>query len=159
MSSLSGSLKNKVILDTFYITAPPVYTFTGVELTAPDGPGLQLLSKHDTMVKVLMAKKETQHQKYARQSRRDLLTISLVAIAVLLTGTFFYHLAEHMSVVDALYFSVITLTTVGYGDITPHTDIGKLFTTGYVIVGIGILATFARTLLQSTLARRLRHER
>jgi hypothetical protein len=41
--------------------------------------------------------------------------------------------------VDALYFSVVTLTTVGYGDFAPQTDLGKLFTAVYVRLGIGIL--------------------
>lgn len=105
-----------------------------------------------------MAKTHTSPEQERTQHRRDLLIVGFVTIAVLTTGAFFYHLVEGMSIVDAIYFSVITLTTVGYGDLTPHTDIGKIFTIGYVIIGIGIIATFARLLLQSTFARRLRHE-
>ena len=48
--------------------------------------------------------------------------------------------------VDAVYFSVVTLTTVGYGDFAPQTDVGKLFTAVYVLVGIGILLTFVTPL-------------
>jgi voltage-gated potassium channel len=57
-------------------------------------------------------------------------------------GTIFYHLVEHLSWLDAYYFSVITLTTVGYGDITPHTAAGKIFTSIYVLFGIGVITTF-----------------
>lgn len=64
------------------------------------------------------------------------------ALLALITGTVFYHLVEHLSWLNAYYFSVITLTTVGYGDITPHTPAGKIFTTFYVIFGIGIITTF-----------------
>jgi voltage-gated potassium channel len=64
------------------------------------------------------------------------------ALFVLSVGTVFYHLNEHLSWLDAYYFSVITLTTVGYGDITPHTPSGKIFTTFYVFFGIGIITTF-----------------
>jgi voltage-gated potassium channel Kch len=44
--------------------------------------------------------------------------------------------------VDALYFSVATLTTVGYGDFSPQTAAGKLFTVVYVLVGVGLLLAF-----------------
>ena len=39
-------------------------------------------------------------------------------------------------------FSVITLATVGYGDFAPRTTLGKLFTVGYVLVGVGLLGSF-----------------
>jgi hypothetical protein len=39
-------------------------------------------------------------------------------------------------------FSVITLATVGYGDFAPRTTGGKLFTVGYVLVGVGLLGSF-----------------
>jgi voltage-gated potassium channel len=105
-----------------------------------------------------MAKTYTQREKEKKQHRRDLLIVGFITVLVLCTGTFFFHFVERMSLVDAFYFSAITLTTVGYGDLTPHTDLGKLFTVGYVIIGIGIIATFARLVLQSAFARRLRHD-
>ena len=37
---------------------------------------------------------------------------------------------------------MVTLATVGYGDFAPHTAFGELFTTFYIFVGVGILATF-----------------
>lgn len=70
---------------------------------------------------------------------RGLVLITFVVIAV---GTIFYRFIEGLSWVDALYFTMITLTTVGYGDISPQTTAGKLFTIVYIIVGLGIIATF-----------------
>ncbi len=58
------------------------------------------------------------------------------------SGTLFYHFVEGMGWIDALYFCVITLTTVGYGDLSPQTPIGKLFTVVYIFVGLGLLAAF-----------------
>jgi voltage-gated potassium channel len=66
----------------------------------------------------------------------------VTALGTLATGTIVYHFVEHLTWLNSYYFSVITLTTVGYGDITPHTAAGKLFTTFYVLFGIGIITTF-----------------
>ncbi len=57
-------------------------------------------------------------------------------------GTVFYHFMEGWSWVDSLYFSVMTLTTVGYGDLSPSSDISKLFTIFYVLTGIGLIFGF-----------------
>ena len=65
---------------------------------------------------------------------------------VLLVGVMFYVNVEHWSVIDAVYFCVVTLGTVGYGDITPTTDLAKLFTVIYIIVGLGIIGGFFATL-------------
>lgn len=72
------------------------------------------------------------------------------AASTLAIGTIVYHFVEHFSWLNAYYFSVITLTTVGYGDLTPHTDFGKLFTTFYVLSGVGIITTF----ITATIRRR-----
>lgn len=61
-----------------------------------------------------------------------------VASVVIGTGTVFYRFVEDLRWIDSLYFSVITLTTVGYGDFSPTTNAGKIFTIFYVLVGIGI---------------------
>lgn len=54
-------------------------------------------------------------------------------------GAFFYHQVEDLSWLDSFYFTIVTLTTVGYGDIAPETSAGKLFTMFYLLIGIGIL--------------------
>ncbi len=69
----------------------------------------------------------------------------ILIVSVIFTlgvGTVVYHIVEKLSWVNAYYFSVVTLSTVGYGDITPHTTFGKLFTTLYIFVGVGIISTF-----------------
>jgi hypothetical protein len=61
------------------------------------------------------------------------------AMFTLLIGMIAYHWIEGWSYLDALYFSVISLATVGYGDFTPTTSLGRVFTIFYVINGIAIL--------------------
>ena len=70
---------------------------------------------------------------------RDSRPVFLWALSVLMLGTLVYHWLEGWSYLDAFYFCVISLATVGYGDLTPTTPAGKLFTIVYVINGIVIL--------------------
>jgi voltage-gated potassium channel len=70
---------------------------------------------------------------------RDSRPALLWALGTLLAGTLFYHWAEGWSYLDALYFSVVSLGTVGYGDLTPTTPIARMFTIVYLINGIVIL--------------------
>ncbi len=65
-----------------------------------------------------------------------------LVLGILLAGTLFYAKVEDWSWLDALYFSVVTLTTVGYGDLAPKQPISKIFTMVYLFVGIGILLGF-----------------
>ncbi|MFT5754634.1 MAG: voltage-gated potassium channel [Flavobacterium sp.] len=73
---------------------------------------------------------------------RDLLFTTII---IIITGTLVYHFVEGWSYIDSLYFSVVTLTTIGYGDFAPQTDEGKLFTILYIVVGIGMILSFINT--------------
>ena len=63
-------------------------------------------------------------------------------LMLLLLGTIFYHSIEGWGWIDSFYFSVITLSTVGYGDFAPQTPMGKVFTSLYILIGLGILTNF-----------------
>ena len=63
-------------------------------------------------------------------------------LITLIVGTLFYRRAEGWSLFDSLYFSVITLSTVGYGDLAPTKIGSKIFTIMYIFMGIGILLGF-----------------
>jgi hypothetical protein len=70
---------------------------------------------------------------------RDLLITTTIIIAV---GSVVYHYLEGWTWIDCIYFSVITLSTIGYGDFSPATTGGKLFTIFYIVIGIGIILSF-----------------
>lgn len=74
--------------------------------------------------------------------------VTALLLIQLVGGTMCYQWIEGWSAVDALYFCVATLTTVGYGDLTPATDLGKLFTVGYITTGIGLFVSFATLIAQ-----------
>lgn len=81
--------------------------------------------------------------------------VAMIGALLLGTGTVFYHFQEGLNWLDSIYFSTITLTTVGYGDITPHTPLGKVFTIGYVLVGVGIIAAVLNILVKGAAQRRI----
>lgn len=83
---------------------------------------------------------------------RNLLVTTVFMIVV---GTFVYHKLENWSWVDSFYFSVVALTTVGFGDLTPQTDLGKLFTVIYLITGVGLILTFIDIVYKHYLNRKV----
>ncbi len=79
--------------------------------------------------------------------RLNLLIIITILAVILGIGTAFYHYSEGWSLVDSFYFSTITLTTIGYGDLAPTTDGAKIFTAFYAIFGIGLMLYFVRSVI------------
>jgi len=60
-----------------------------------------------------------------------------VLFAVVVLGTLSFTIIEKLSPVDAFYFTIVTIATVGYGDIHPMTQIGKLLAITLTIMGVG----------------------
>ncbi len=90
-------------------------------------------------------------------SHISLLTLGLRLVGVILTGTIFFRLVEGWSWVDAYYFTVVTISTVGYGDLTPITNLGKIGTTILIFAGLGVFAVTLQQIATEHLAERDRH--
>jgi len=70
-------------------------------------------------------------------------TFTIVLFFILLFGgSYVYSSIEGWRYLDSLYFSVATVTTVGYGDMVPQTDLGKVFTMFFSFLGIGMVLYF-----------------
>lgn len=87
-------------------------------------------------------------------ARKQMLASATSALILLTIGAVFFHVIEKLSWINAFYFCTVSLATVGYGDIVPKTDGEKLFIMAYILVGIGIIATFANLLIKSGSLRR-----
>lgn len=74
--------------------------------------------------------------------------LSIVLASWVALGTLIYSLREGWSIVDSLYFSVMTLTTIGYGDFSPTSSGMRLYTVVYSIMGIGLFVGFNARLAQ-----------
>jgi voltage-gated potassium channel Kch len=82
---------------------------------------------------------------------------AVIAIAsMLVIGTVAFHLLEKWTWVQSFYFSVITLTTVGYGDIYPTTDLSRIFTALYILSGVAIVLASLEIIGATYLANRER---
>lgn len=86
--------------------------------------------------------------------KNERLVLAIISIAVLLTvGTVAFQHLEQWTLVDSFYFSVSTLTTVGYGDLVPTNQASRLFTSAYMLVGVAIalyaLSVIARQYIET----------
>ncbi|MBN1160410.1 MAG: two pore domain potassium channel family protein [Dehalococcoidales bacterium] len=75
-------------------------------------------------------------------------------MAVIIIGTVGFMIIEHLSFLDALYFTVVTISTVGYGDVSPASTGGKIFAIIVIIIGIGAFLTLLTSLAQWLIQRR-----
>jgi voltage-gated potassium channel len=66
---------------------------------------------------------------------------------------------RHIGFAESLYFSVITLSTVGYGDIVPRTDVARMLIAVEVVLGIVLLLFGFREIIEYTRERARRHDR
>jgi len=72
---------------------------------------------------------------------QKLIRLCISIVLVLITGTVGYHIIEGWPILDGLYMTVITITTIGFGEIHPLSRDGRLFTLFIIILGIGIFGT------------------
>ncbi len=64
-------------------------------------------------------------------------------VSLLVTGTVVYHYIEDWSWTTSFYFTVCTVTTVGYGDVVPTSESSRLFTAFFALAGVSVaLASF-----------------
>jgi len=69
-----------------------------------------------------------------------------ITLATLFLGTIGMHLAEGISLGNALWWCFVTISTVGYGDISPVTTVGRIIAGTIMLVGIGFLAMLTGTI-------------
>jgi voltage-gated potassium channel len=73
-----------------------------------------------------------------KQFKAHTVIISLLGVVAL--GTVFFHFVEGWGWLDSYFFTVVTISTVGYGTLVPATALGKIGTTVFIFVGLGIFA-------------------
>ncbi len=74
--------------------------------------------------------------------RRQFRAATVLILIIIPIGILGYMYIEGKTFFEAVYLTIITLTTIGYGDITPQTILGRFFTLGLVFAGLSALAFF-----------------
>jgi voltage-gated potassium channel len=85
-----------------------------------------------------MSLSATQRRPLAGKDRRILFAL-LAVIVAMGCGAIGFHLIEGWSILDSLYAAAQTVTTVGYGDVTPATRNGRLFAMLFMLAGVGVV--------------------
>jgi len=84
---------------------------------------------------------------------KHLRMIIILPIAVVLIGTVGFMILEKLPFMDALYFTIVTISTVGYGDILPTTALSKVFGVFLIIIGIGVFLTIVTSVAEMLIQR------
>ena len=92
---------------------------------------------------------------------KEFKALIIIFLAILISGTAFYTIVEKWSIIDSMYFCVMTISTIGYGDFAPTTTLSKLFTIVMALSGIGIfvliVTKLAQTLTQNKIDKLEKH--
>ncbi len=72
--------------------------------------------------------------------------VLIVTFIFVITGGIGIHYIEHMSLFDGIWWALVTATTVGYGDISPSTTIGRIIAMLLMLVGIGLIGSLTSTI-------------
>jgi voltage-gated potassium channel len=92
-------------------------------------------------------------------AREGIAIIFALLAAIVAGGTVFFHIVEGWGWLDAYFFTVVTISTVGYGNLVPATAAGKIATTALIFLGLGVFGAAIRQLTQLTYASRLAQRR
>lgn len=83
-------------------------------------------------------------------------------ISLVVVGALIFHHLEDWTWIESFYFTVVTITTVGYGDIHPTSDESRLVAMGFILVGVslagGMIAYLGKSISVATMQQRIENK-
>lgn len=105
----------------------------------------------------------TPRLRFLTPNRFRVRVILLAVFGAIMVGTIVFHVLEGWSILDSLYVTAQTVTTVGFGDLTPRTTLGRAFAVVFMMVSVGIvlyaLTSTVQTIVHSELFAKYGHSR
>ncbi len=80
----------------------------------------------------------------------------IVIIGIIFLWWLIFWKVEWLRFINSLYFTVVTITTIWYGDITPQTDLWKIFAMIYAFMGVPIFISLSWLILESRFNKRMK---
>ncbi len=87
---------------------------------------------------------------------RQLIVSILISIGIILFGSWGFMIIEGWNILDAFFMTVITLTTVGFGEVHQLSPEGRIYTIVLIFVGVGFFGYVGATIIQYMIEGRIR---
>lgn len=81
----------------------------------------------------------------------------ILIVVLIILGTFVFCWVEKLPRFTSLYFTITTMAAIGFGDITPQTDLGRVFVMIYALLGVPLFVSLSGLILESRFNARIRN--
>ena len=105
-----------------------------------------ILAKSNRIFRIVNLLAKLGHNKNSILYRNGFIYALYASACIVFVGSGFFSLVENISYEDSVWWSVVTMTTVGYGDVVPKTGLGKIIASITMLFGIGFIGILTSTI-------------
>jgi len=105
-----------------------------------------ILAKSNRVLRIFTLLAKLGHKRSSVLYSNGFIYTLYTSMCIIFVGSGFFSVAENISYSDSLWWSIVTMTTVGYGDIVPKTFMGRIIATITMLFGIGFIGMLTSTI-------------
>lgn len=102
-----------------------------------------------------MTKRKPKHREFIDDNM--ILVAILIVLLILILGAYWFHYAEGWSYFNALYFTIITMSTIWYGDIVPLTQLWRSLAMIFAFLGVPMFIALSGVILENRFRKIMQH--